>query len=69
MQNAMATDERVARLRRIDACAVSDALDQLGLTGVVTGLVQHAGDRLIAGRAITVKLGTGAAQAGPPRHL
>lgn len=59
----------VARLRRLDACAVSDALDRLKLPGVVTGLVQHAGAHRIAGRAITVKLGVGTPQAGPPRHL
>ena len=43
-------DPRVARLRRLDACAVSDALDRLQLTGVVTGLAQHAGEGRIAGR-------------------
>lgn len=62
-------DARVARLRRVDACAVSDALDRLKLPGVVTGLTQHAGDTRIAGRAITVKLGVGAVASGPPRHL
>ena len=59
----------VARLRKIDCCALSDTLDQLKLKGVVTGLVQHAGDTRIAGRAITVRLGVGAPPAGPPKHL
>ena len=68
-QQSQPADPEVARLRRLDACAVSDALDRLQLTGVVTGLAQHSGDRRIAGRAITVKLGVGAAQPGPPRHL
>jgi hypothetical protein len=27
------TDERVARLARLDTCAASDALDRLGLRG------------------------------------
>ena len=34
----MAADPNVQRLRRLDACAVSDALDKLGLSGAVTGL-------------------------------
>jgi 4-hydroxy-4-methyl-2-oxoglutarate aldolase len=60
----------VARLRKVDCCAVSDALDQLKLGGVVTGLFsQGSGSARIAGRAITVKLGVGTANAGPPRHL
>jgi len=59
----------VARLRRLDACAVSDALDSLGLSRVVSGVPQQSGDGRIAGRAVTVKLGQGAVPAGPPRHL
>ena len=45
----------VARLRKLDCCAVSDALDQFGLdSGVVTGLLQQgSGASRIAGRAIT----------------
>lgn len=69
MTTPPAADPFVARLRAVDACAVSDALDQLGLGGVVTGLVQHSADRRIAGRAITVKLGSSTMQKGPPRHL
>jgi 4-hydroxy-4-methyl-2-oxoglutarate aldolase len=30
----------VARLRKVDCCAVSDALDSLNLKGVVSGLPQ-----------------------------
>ncbi len=59
----------VARLRKLDSCAVSDALDRLKLTGVVTGLTQQSGSTRIAGQAITVKLGTGEPLPGPPRHL
>ena len=62
-------DPTVERLARLDCCAVSDALDKLGLTGVVTGLPRLATTRRIAGRAVTMKLGTGAAPAGPVRHL
>lgn len=62
-------DQNVQRLRRLDCCAVSDALDKLKLSGVVSGLPQRAGAGRIAGRAITVKLDTGEAPPGPPVHL
>jgi len=61
--------ECVRRLRRLDCCAVSDALDKLNLPGVVTGLPQRSGSGRIAGQAITVKLGTGAPLPGEPKHL
>ncbi len=61
--------EYLARLRKLDCCAVSDALDQLKLKGVVSGLSQASGTGRIAGLAITVKLGVGAPAAGPPKHL
>lgn len=63
------SDPNVARLRRLDACAVSDALDKLGLSGVVTGLPQRSGPGRIAGRAVTMKIGPGQAPAGQPKHL
>lgn len=60
----------VARLRKVDCCAVSDALDQLKLGGVVTGLLEQcSGTSRVAGRAITLKLGVGSPQAGPAKHL
>jgi regulator of RNase E activity RraA len=65
----MTTDPNLQRLRRLDCCAVSDALDKLKLRGAVTGLPQRSGAGRIAGRAITVKLGTGDAPPGPPKHL
>jgi len=46
----------VSRLGRLDSCAVSDALDKLGLQGAVTGIQRLSTDRRIAGRALTVKL-------------
>ncbi len=64
------SDLHVARLRRLDACAVSDALDKLGLLGCVTGLRSVSPGRRIAGRVHTVKLRAGAPPAGrPPVHL
>jgi regulator of RNase E activity RraA len=60
---------RVRRLRRLDCCALSDALDRLKLSGVVSGVPQQSGAERIAGVVITVKLGTGSPPPGPPRHL
>src|ERR1700728_656787 len=40
----------------LDSCAVSDALDKLGLKGSVTGLHRLSTLRRIAGRVLTVKL-------------
>jgi regulator of RNase E activity RraA len=61
----------VARLGRVDSCAVSDALDKLGLKGAVTGLHRLSTERQIAGRVVTVKLDAGAALGAPgaARHL
>ena len=60
----------VHRLRRLDACAVSDALDSLKLSGQVTGVPQRSGSTArIAGRVVTLKLHVGAPPPGPPRHL
>ena len=63
------THDAVARLRRLDACALSDAMDKLGIRGVVSELPQRSGTGRIAGIAVTVKLGTGAPPPGPPIHL
>jgi 4-hydroxy-4-methyl-2-oxoglutarate aldolase len=67
-------DDTTRRLQRLDCCAVSDALDKLGLTGTVTGLPQRSTERRIAGKVVTVKLVeaaqvSAAAHTGTPRHL
>ena len=71
-------DDFTTRLSRLDSCAVSDALDKLGLTGVALGLQRVATSRRISGRVVTVKLeaddgrpasrhlGTTAVEAGQP---
>jgi len=49
-------NEFVSRLSRLDSCAVSDALDKLGLKGSVTGIERFSTDRRITGQVLTVKL-------------
>src|SRR5688500_4987475 len=62
-------DEITTRLAQLDACAVSDALDKLGLPGAVTGLQRLSSTRRISGRVLTVKMER--AEGHPPaaRHL
>jgi 4-hydroxy-4-methyl-2-oxoglutarate aldolase len=48
----------IERLRKIDTCAVSDALDAIGITGVIERVGRvSGGDRTVVGRVITVQLG------------
>jgi 4-hydroxy-4-methyl-2-oxoglutarate aldolase len=58
----------VSRLQRLDSCAVSDALDKLGLAGSVTGIHRYTTDHRIAGRVLTVKLGRAEGRTNT-RHL
>jgi regulator of RNase E activity RraA len=62
-------DDSVARLGRLDACAVSDALDKLGLAGVVTGIQRLTTERRISGRVVTVKLDKDDGRRAASRHL
>jgi 4-hydroxy-4-methyl-2-oxoglutarate aldolase len=61
--------ENVTRLGRLDTCAVSDAMDKLGLRGVVTGIHQYSTQRKIAGQVITVKLGIDDGRPAAHKHL
>jgi 4-hydroxy-4-methyl-2-oxoglutarate aldolase len=67
--DAATVAKHVQRLRRLDACAVSDALDRLKLSGVASGIPQQSGEGRVAGVVITLKVGTGDPPPGPPRHL
>ena len=49
-------DQYTERIARMDSCAVSDALDKLGLPGSVTGIHRVSTEQRIAGRVRTVKL-------------
>jgi 4-hydroxy-4-methyl-2-oxoglutarate aldolase len=62
-------DEIVSRLQRLDSCAVSDALDKLGLKGAVNGIHRFSTERRIAGRVLTVTLGAAAGRPPSTRHL
>lgn len=64
-------DDVLTRLARLDACAVSDALDKLGLAGAATGIHRMSTDRRISGRVVTVKLerNDDAGRPAASRHL
>ncbi len=62
------SDLAVERLRKIDSCAVSDALDALQLKGTVMGLSSISVLRRIAGRVQTIKLGKASPDI-PKKHL
>lgn len=64
----------VARLGALDTPVVSDALDRLGVSGVVRGVPCQSGPARIAGRAVTVRLvpaedAPKPAAGAAPRHL
>jgi regulator of RNase E activity RraA len=64
-----ADGEILARLRAVDACAVSDALDTLGLAGAVVGIrpLWPVG-RVVAGRVRTIQAGR-RDESAPGRHI
>jgi 4-hydroxy-4-methyl-2-oxoglutarate aldolase len=59
----------LARLGRLDSCALSDALDKLNLPGAVSGIHRLSTDRRIAGRVLTVKLVADDGRVVASRHL
>ncbi|HET9358778.1 MAG TPA: RraA family protein [Vicinamibacterales bacterium] len=62
-------DDFLQRLSRLDSCAVSDALDKLGLAGAVSGIHRFSTDRRISGRVVTVKLERDDGRPAASRHL
>jgi regulator of RNase E activity RraA len=58
-----------SRLARLDSCALSDALDKLGLAGAVSGIHRLSTDRRITGRVLTVKLVADEGRPAASRHL
>lgn len=53
----MIRDAIESRLSGLDSCAVSDALDRMGLPGAVTGIGPLTVTQKVTGRVVTVKLG------------
>ena len=62
-------EEILDRLARLDSCAVSDALDSMGLSGVVDGLVRRSTRETVVGRVRTMKLAAGMAPERSTTHL
>jgi 4-hydroxy-4-methyl-2-oxoglutarate aldolase len=58
----------IDRLKRLDSCAVSDAMDRLGLQGAVSGIEPRSIRQRISGRIRTVALGPATGTAAT-RHL
>jgi regulator of RNase E activity RraA len=64
-------DKLLARLAKVDSCAVSDAVDKLGLKGTVTGLSSLTSNRRICGRVHTEQMVAkekATPRSGPPVH-
>jgi regulator of RNase E activity RraA len=58
------------RLSKLDACAVSDAKDSLGLAPAISGLARQSGSRVLVGQVKTVTLVEGRPPADAPKvHL
>jgi 4-hydroxy-4-methyl-2-oxoglutarate aldolase len=57
------------RLSKLDACAVSDALDSVQLPGSVTGIQRLATQQRICGKVLTVTLERTVPGTGSTRHL
>ena len=61
-------DDAVARLSKLDSCAISDALDRLGLKGAALGIRPLWSCPRIAGRTVSVKIKPVGAEK-PKQHL
>lgn len=59
----------INRLAALDSCAVSDALDKLGIPGAVTGIHRFSTERRISGRVVTVRLEPDDGRPVASRHL
>lgn len=63
------SDDLLSRLKQMDSCAVSDAMDSLGLPGEVTGISNQTTKEKIVGRTLTVELGSKVPEGGSAKHL
>jgi regulator of RNase E activity RraA len=64
----MNSDDAIARLGKLDSCAVSDALDRLGLKGAVIGIRPLWPCPRVVGRSVTVKIKPAGLEK-PKQHL
>ena len=62
-------EELLQRLAKLDSCAVSDALDSMGISGAVDGLVRRSTREKVVGRVRTMKLAAGSPPEGSATHL
>ena len=62
-------DSLIARLEKLDSCAVSDALDSKKLAGAHSGLPRRSTNQRIVGIVQTVKLTDQPPEGGSKRHL
>jgi len=62
-------DSLITRLEKLDACAVSDALDSMQLAGAHSGIPRRSTKQRIAGVVQTVKLTEKPPEGGSKRHL
>ena len=63
------SNDLLVRLKNMDSCAVSDAMDSLGLSGEVTGINNQTTKDKIVGRTLTVELGNEKPAGGSTKHL
>ncbi len=49
----------ITRLEKLDSCAVSDALDSLGVPGMAEGITRRSTKQKMAGRVRTLKIAAG----------
>jgi 4-hydroxy-4-methyl-2-oxoglutarate aldolase len=63
------SNDLLVRLKNMDSCAVSDAMDSLGLFGEVTGINNQTTKDKIVGRTLTVELGNEKPAGGSTKHL
>lgn len=68
MKTSTLRDDLRVRLAQLDSCAISDALDSIGLQPAVVGLLPLSVIKPICGPVITVKLIAGKPEHSP-RHL
>jgi len=59
----------ITRLEKLDTCAVSDALDSLGVSGVAHGIERRSTRQKIAGRVRTMQLAAGKQPDSNAPHL